>query len=155
MAAFVVGRQALVAFVRLATFATLAAVTVPSPARAATAEEELTILEDQRSEAVRLKDYSALGRIYAPEFMAVAGNGQLIDRTALFRQFDQGGSALKFQTDEIRIQQHGDTAVFFGRLTGRAPTGEVATVSRFSHVYIRRDGRWWCVAGQSTPIPTP
>lgn len=142
-------RRALVA-VALATWACFAGTSF-----AATAEEELTALEDQRREAVRVKDFATLGRIYAPEFTAVAGNGELIDRTALFRLFEQGGSALRFETDEIRIQQHGDTAVFFGRLTGKAPTGETATVSRFSHVFIRREGRWVCVAGQSTPVASP
>ncbi|MGM9485924.1 nuclear transport factor 2 family protein [Ideonella sp. YS5] len=150
MAAFIAGRHAASGLITL-----LAALSAAQPARAATAEEELIALEDQRREAIRIKDHASLGRIYAPEFMAVAGNGQLIDRTALFRLFDQGGSALKFETDEIRIQLHGDTAVFFGRLTGRTPTGELATVSRFSHVFIRREGRWMCVAGQSTPIAAP
>ena len=130
MAAFVAGRRA------LAVFAAVATVTMAGPARAARAEEELIAVEDQRREAIRIKDFGTLGRIYAPEFMAVAGNGQLIDRATLVRLFDQGGSALKFETDEIRVQVHGDTAVFFGRLTGRAPTGELATVSRFSHVFI-------------------
>ena len=133
----------------------LAAAMLAGPARAASAEEELTALEDQRRDAIRVKDFAMLGRIYAPEFTAVAGNGELIDRPTLFRLFDQGGSALKFETDEIRVQQHGDTAIFFGRLTGRTPTGETATVSRFSHVFIRREGRWVCVAGQSTPVAAP
>jgi len=133
----------------------MAAAILAGPARAASAEEELTALEDQRRDAIRVKDFAMLGRIYAPEFTAVAGNGELIDRPTLFRLFDQGGSALKFETDEIRVQQHGDTAIFFGRLTGRTPTGETATVSRFSHVFIRREGRWVCVAGQSTPVAAP
>jgi ketosteroid isomerase-like protein len=149
MAAFAASRYA------LATLAAVAAVIMAGHARAATAEQELIAIEDQRREAIRIKDFGTLGKIYAPEFMAVAGNGQLIDRAVLFRLFEQGGSALKFETDEIRIQLHGETAVFFGRLTGRTPTGELATVSRFSHVFIRREGRWWCVAGQSTPIPSP
>ena len=133
----------------------IAAAMLAGPVRAASAEEELTALEDQRRDAIRVKDFAMLGRIYAPEFTAVAGNGELIDRPTLFRLFDQGGSALKFETDEIRVQQHGDTAIFFGRLTGRTPTGETATVSRFSHVFIRREGRWVCVAGQSTPVAAP
>jgi ketosteroid isomerase-like protein len=133
----------------------IAAAMLAGAARAASAEEELTALEDQRRDAIRVKDFAMLGRIYAPEFIAVAGNGELIDRPTLFRLFDQGGSALKFETDEIRVQQHGDTAIFFGRLTGRTPTGETATVSRFSHVFIRREGRWVCVAGQSTPVAAP
>jgi ketosteroid isomerase-like protein len=146
-------------FDRRRTTATLGMLAVAlfagNAAHAATAEEELTALEDQRREAIRVKDFATLGRIYAPEFTAVAGNGQLIDRAALFRIFDQGGSALKFETDEMRVQQHGDTAIFFGRLTGRTPTGETATVSRFSHVFIRREGHWVCVAGQSTPVAAP
>lgn len=128
---------------------------LPALAAAATAEEELRALEDQRQEAIRIQDFGTLGRIYAPEFIAVAANGQVVDRSQLFQIFAKGGSAQKFSTDEIRVLDLGETAVFIGRLVARAPTGVITYTTRFSHVFVRRDGHWLCVSGQSTPIPEP
>ncbi|WP_374565889.1 nuclear transport factor 2 family protein [Ideonella sp.] len=128
---------------------------LPALAAAATTEEELRAVEDQRQEAIRIQDFATLGRIYAPEFVAVDGSGQVIDRSQLFQVFAKGGSAQKFSTDEIRVLDLGETAVFIGRLVARAPTGVITYSARFSHVFVRRDGHWLCVSGQSTTIPEP
>jgi ketosteroid isomerase-like protein len=133
----------------------LAMLALPATLRAATTEEELRALEDQRREAIRIQDFGTLGRIYAPEFVAVASNGQVMDRTQLFQMFARGSSAQKFSTDDIRVQDLGQTAVFIGRLTARAPTGEITFTTRFSHVFVKRDGLWKCVYGHSTPIVEP
>jgi ketosteroid isomerase-like protein len=133
----------------------LATLALAAAAHAATTEEELRAIEDQRREAIRIQNFGLLGRIYAPEFIAVADNGQVMDRTQLFQVFAKGGSAQKFTTDEIRVQDLGQTAIFIGRLTARAPTGEITYTSRFSHVFVKRDGHWLCVLGQSTPVVEP
>jgi ketosteroid isomerase-like protein len=131
------------------------AVLPPALADAATTEEVLRAVEDQRREAIRVQDFVTLGRIYAPEFIAVAGDGQVINRSQLFEVFAKGSSAQKFSTDEIRVLDLGQTAVFIGRLVARAPTGAVTYTARFSHVFVLRDGHWLCISGQSTPIPEP
>lgn len=119
-------------------------------------DDDLRRIEAQRRQAIQAKDFAALGRIYAPGFLAVAGNGQLIDREQLFRVFAQTDPALVFDTDEIRVLDQGDTAVFFGRLTARTAAGKPVFASRFSHVFMRQaDGRWLCISGQSTPLPSP
>lgn len=58
-----------------------------------------------------------------------------------------------FSTDEIRVLDAGNTAVFFGRLIGKTPDGRTAFAARFTHVFVRRQGAWVCIAGQSTPLP--
>ena len=131
------------------------AVLLPTLATAATTEEVLRAVEDQRREAIRIQDFGTLGRIYAPEFIAVAGDGQVIDRSQLFQIFAKGSSAQKFTTDEIRVLDLGQTAVFIGRQVARAPTGAITYTMRFSHVFVLRDGIWLCVSGQSTLIPEP
>ncbi len=131
------------------------AVLLPALAAAATTEEEIRAVEGQRLEAIRIQDFGTLGRIYAPEFIAVTGNGQVIDRSQLFQVFAKGSSAQKFSTDEIRVLDLGETAVFIGRLIARAPTGAITYSMRFSHVFVRREGHWLCVSGQSTTIAEP
>ena len=56
-------------------------------------------------------------------------------------------------TDEIKVRAYGRTAIFTGRLIGKAPSGAVVLASRFTHVFVKRSGQWQCVAGQSTGLP--
>ena len=118
---------------------------------AAATEDELRALEERRREAIARRDFDALRQIYAPEFVAIAGNGAVIDRDRLFAAFRTTDPALQFATDEIRVLDLGDTAVFLGRLTARSGAATVAS-SRFSHTFVRKNGQWLCVFGQSTPL---
>lgn len=121
---------------------------------AADPKKELLALEETRREAIRKQDFATLERIYAPDFVAVAGNGQVIDRDQLFTVFRRNDPTVAFTTDEVRVEVHGDTAIFIGRLTGRKD-GAVVSDGRFTHVFQRHGAEWRCVAGQSTPIPSP
>jgi ketosteroid isomerase-like protein len=118
----------------------------------ASTESDLKDLEEQRREAIRTKDFATLSRIYAPGFLAVGGNGQVIDREQLFKLFSGTDPSLSFKTDEIRVLDQGDTAVFFGRLRAFAADGKALFATRFSHTFVKQGGKWVCIAGQSTPI---
>lgn len=142
-------RRAVIALPLLATLA------LPLAAHAATTEEVLRAVEDQRHEAIRVQDWNILGRIYSPEFVGVTATGQVIDRAQLFQTFAKGNSAQKFSTEDIKVLDLGETAIFFGRLVARAPTGAITYSTRFSHVFVKRDSVWWCVSGQSTPLVEP
>lgn len=120
----------------------------------ADANTDLRALEETRRAAIKAKDFPALEKIYAPDFLAVAGNGQIIDRATLFNVFGKADPTIAFTTDEIRVLDSGATAVFFGRLVGKTPDGHTAFASRFTHVFVRRKGAWVCISGQSTPLPT-
>ena len=114
-------------------------------------DSELRAIEETRRAAIKAKDFTALEKIYAPEFLAIGGNGQFVDRAGLFRVFGQADASMIFTTDEIRVVSQGDTAVFFGRLKASTADGKTLYVSRFSHVFVKRRGQWICIAGQSTP----
>lgn len=136
---------------RLAPLALLLLSTLPMRALA-DADADLRSIEETRRAAIQAKDFSTLEKVYAPEFLAVAGNGQLIDRATLFKVFGNTDPSIRFATDEIRVLDSGDTAVFFGRLTGRTADGRTTFASRFTHVFVRRKGAWICISGQSTPL---
>lgn len=136
---------------RLAPLALLLLSAFPLSALA-DANADLRALEETRRAAIRAKDFTTLEKIYAPEFLAVAGNGQVVDRATLFGVFGKADPSITFTTDEIRVLDAANTAVFFGRLTGRTPDGKTAFASRFTHVFVRRKGTWVCISGQSTPL---
>jgi ketosteroid isomerase-like protein len=125
---------------------------VACPAFADT-ESQLRAIEESRRAAIKARDFATLEKIYAPGFLAIGGNGQFVDREGLFRLFGQADASMVFTTDEIRVVAEGDTAVFFARLKASTADGRTLYVSRFSHVFVKRDGTWICIAGQSAPQP--
>jgi len=60
--------------------------------------------------------------------------------------------ARPFSVDEIAARVFGDAAVVTARLTAITADGSVASQSRLTHVYVKRDGRWQLAAGQGTPM---
>ena len=115
-------------------------------------EKELIALEGTRREAIRRHDFARLEQIYDPTFVAVAGNGQIIDRAQLFAVFRRADPSVTYATSEARVQVSGATAVFIGRLTARSASGDTLSDARFSHVFVKRGREWRCIAGQSTPV---
>ena len=56
------------------------------------------------------------------------------------------------EREDMRITVYGDAAVVIGRdnLKGSYNGVSAAGSVRFTHVYVRRDGRWQLVASQGT-----
>ena len=51
---------------------------------------------------------------------------------------------------ELDVEVYGDTAVLTGKLT--VTSAAESRQSRFRKVFIRRDGRWFLVSLQGTPL---
>jgi ketosteroid isomerase-like protein len=118
------------------------------------AQTELLALEEKRRQAIKEGDARTLDQIYGDDFSAIAGNGQVINKEQLMSVLKRNDPRNNFTTDEIKVRVFGDTAVFTGRLIGRTIDGTVISAARFTHVFVKRSGRWQCVAGQSTPLPS-
>jgi ketosteroid isomerase-like protein len=136
----------------LLALAILASSATAQDAARHSAEDELLRIEAARSEAVRGSDLKALDAIYADDFAGVAGTGQLVTKKQLFEIFARSDPALRFTTSETSARAFGDTGVVVGRLAARREDGTLVSEARFTHVYVRREGRYRFVAGQSTPI---
>jgi ketosteroid isomerase-like protein len=118
----------------------------PSP------EDELLRTEAARSEAIRNGDMKLLDAIYSDDFTGVAGTGQLVTKKQLFEIFARVDPTVRFTTSETSARVFGDAGVVSGRLAGRREDGTLVSEARFMHLFVRRDGRYRFVAGQSTPI---
>ncbi len=129
----------------------------PSPGFAQTADktaEELISLERAWADAVVKRDVAALERIEAEEMVSTDPEGTV--RTKAQDLANVKGDTNKiesFTVDDMKVQTHGETAVVTGRATikGQAP-GLPAGVFRFTDTFVKRDGRWQCVATQATAV---
>lgn len=134
-------------------FTALAIIAPGQTAKTKGVEQELRRIEEARREAIRKGDMKTLAAIYADDFSAIGGNGQILNKQQLFDVFKRNNPEIIFTTDEISVRVFGQTAIFTGRLTGRTADGKPLSASRFTHFFVKRSGRWQCVAGQSTALP--
>jgi len=122
----------------------------PSPA-----EQELVRLEHSWKQAVVNRDVSALKRLYAEEYVSTDQEGMVwnkaddiaIDTAGLFR-------LASYQFDDMKVRLAGNTAVVTGLLSTKGTLNgiTIGSASRFTDVFVKRDGRWQCLASQATPI---
>ena len=119
------------------------------------AEQELIKLENAWKQAVVNRDAAALKRLYADEYVSTDQEGVVWNKVDDIAIDTTGVSRLaSYKLDDMKVRLSGDAAVVTGRITskgtlhGNAVSGE----SRFTDVFVKRDGRWQCLASQSTPI---
>lgn len=93
-----------------------------------------------------------LDAIYADDFAGIVGTGRIINKEQLMAVFKRNDPSLVFTTDENSIRVFDKRAIFTGRLTGKTVDEETVFSSRFTHIFIKRKGKWQCVAGQSKSI---
>ena len=106
-------------------------------------------------------DYAFFDRVEAEEFIFTDAGGGLTtkkqDLEGLKQPANPDVKLVAYDVDEMRVMLYDQTAVVTGRVTtkrmvkGAAVTGQ----SRFTDVFVWRQGRWQIVAGHSSRIRTP
>jgi ketosteroid isomerase-like protein len=115
-------------------------------------ETALVELERRRSHAIWDKNIQPLEGIYADDFRGLLADGSFVDKAGVFEMFKSHDPSLRFTIEELEARVLGQAAVTHGRITGRDPKGEIVILSKFTHVYVWRDGRWQIVEGVSLPL---
>jgi len=112
-------------------------------------EEIIRKLDNERIQAQIHADATALGRIYAADFIGVGPSGRVRTKPQVISDFTSGD--LKFQsitTDDVQVCVYGNTAVETGRSTmiGEDKGQTVPRDTRFTRVWVKQQGRWLLVA---------
>lgn len=118
-------------------------------------QDTLRQLEHDWHNAVLENNVDFVASLLADEFVATYDDGNRGDKQkelALVAGFNQQIDA--WSMDEFKIQIHRDTAVvhFTLRLIGPMQGVPTELTFRYIDVWVFRDGRWQCVASQSTRV---
>jgi ketosteroid isomerase-like protein len=125
----------------------------PKPVRS---DQEILIqLERDWDAAFARQDPTFIERILADEFIVTYGDGTRGDRTkeiSLATAFNQQVDSRRLEDFIVRIYQ--DTAIvwFTQHLVGPVQGKPTEVTYRYMDVWVMRDGRWQCVASQSTRV---
>src|SRR5262249_14542826 len=122
-----------------------------------TAEQELLKVENDWSQAVMQRDASTLPRFYADEYVFTDANGVVSNKASETKNITSGAFRLtSYKFDDVKVHVYGSTAVVTGRNTINARWEDlgrdVKGPYRFTDVFVKRVGRWQCVASQSSRI---
>ena len=122
---------------------------------AVSVEEELIALERGWNEAFYARDVEFLDSILADDFIVTYDDGAQGDKArelGLAESFNQ--RVISATQEDFTVQVYDDAAVvwFTLRVVGIRRGQEAEIVLRYTDVWVMRDGRWQCVASQSTRV---
>ena len=118
-------------------------------------QETLITLERDWDFAFHHKDVAFIEKVLATEFVATYAEGQRADRaTEIQNAKDFNQQIDKSELSEFIVKEYGDTAVvwFTQKMTGPSKGQTITLTFRYIDVFVLRDGRWQCVASQSTRV---
>lgn len=121
-------------------------------------KQELIKLEEQWHNAYLQRDAEPLERILADEYIAVGGNGRSINKAQTVEGLKNDTATYEYSTPyDMDFRFYGDTVVVIGRTKEKGKNKDGAEFSveyRWTDVFVKKNGRWQCVAAQVVRIPS-
>ena len=122
-------------------------------------KQELIKLEEEWHNAYVKRDATPLEKILADEYIAVGGSGRSINKTQTVEGLKKDRATYDYSTPyDMDFRFYDDAVVVVGRTKekGKNQDGtEFSVEYRWTDVFVKRDGRWQCVAAQVVRIPPP
>ena len=122
-------------------------------------EREIARVEEDWANAYVRHDAAPLERILADEFITVGSNGKSHNKAQDIEGLKADSATYEYSTPyDLEIRAYGAGAVVVGRTKekGRYPSGtEFVSEYRWTDIFVKRQGRWQCVAAQVVSIPPP
>jgi ketosteroid isomerase-like protein len=117
------------------------------------AELELTKAENDWGNAWVKSDGKFLDQLYATEYLATSSDGMVYNKAEGIKDDTSPEYTEKsFKLSNLRVRIYGEIAVVTGLNSVKFKKGGKAEEidARFTDVFVKRDGRWQCVATQGT-----
>jgi ketosteroid isomerase-like protein len=121
------------------------------PTRQPKNEAAFVQVEHEWLRAVEHHDMTALGCILADEFEEADFAGSLIDRRAMLASAAKPSDG-HYELADLHARVYGDFAYVRGKGVTNDSGVRIAK-TRFTDIFVYREGRWQCVAGHESHFP--
>jgi ketosteroid isomerase-like protein len=118
-------------------------------------EQEVLKVENDWSEAQIKRDVAALKQFYADEYLATYPDGSTLNKSQDIENFASGDFKLiSYKLEDIKVHVYGEVAVvtYLNTIKATFKDKDVSGSYRGTDVFVKRDGRWQCVATQGTVV---
>ena len=129
--------------------------TVSTRVKSTSAEQVLTKLWNESVDALLKRDVATLDRILADDFTFGDPDGMSVTKDQVLGSVESGAYALtSSKVDTLKVRVYGNTAVTTGLSTEKSQFMGSDTSGQylFTDTWIKRDGRWQCVATHSSKV---
>jgi hypothetical protein len=86
-------------------------------------------------------DVARFRRLLADDFAGVLADGRVIDKAEFLREAAIKPDASDLRLHDVTLRAYGDSAMVMAAVTYRRHDGSPVR-TRYSTLYVRRDGRW-------------
>ena len=128
---------------------------IPAQTETGNVEQELIKLEKELADAWVKRNVAFFDRVIADDFTWTAPYGIVSTKAQSLATLKSGEDVVNsWVVDEMKVRVYGDAAVATGRSTIKETyKGEdVSGQYRWTDTWVKRAGRWQCVAGHSSEI---
>ncbi len=133
-----------------------AAVSKGTAAQGEDVAAQLKALENAWSEAMLKHDATALDAILDDSLVETGPAGTVSNKAMDLADLKAGEPKLElFSLADMKVHVYGNAAVVTGRFTlkGTYKGEDMSGTGRFTDTFVKRNGKWRCVASQATMIP--
>jgi ketosteroid isomerase-like protein len=126
-----------------------------APAPSASVEKELIKLENDWNDAMVKRDMAALNRVMADDWTIIDPDGVIETKAEYLASIKSGETVLTSAVgDQWNVRVYGDAAVVLDRWTtkGQYKGMDVSGQYRYTDTWVKKAGRWQCVATAGSKI---
>ncbi len=117
-------------------------------------EDQLVALDQASNDAQVRKDRATLERLWGDDYLYTHSNGSLATKAEDIADTMSGMSWTAARLDDMQVRVYGNVGIVTGRLTMEGTSKSYASgARRFTDIFVKRDGRWQLVGGQTTMAP--
>jgi ketosteroid isomerase-like protein len=119
-------------------------------------EQEIIKLENEWGDALIKHDPSPIDKMLADDFIGTTAEGAIYTKAQLLANVKSSKEdIISMVDDEVKVHVYGDAAVISARNTikVRVEGKDTIFLDRYTDTWVKKDGRWKCVAGHNSTIP--
>jgi len=122
-------------------------------------EREIKKVEEDWHRSFVQHDAALLEHILADEYIVVGSNGKSHNKAESLEDIKSDSAVYEYSTPyDMDIRPYGNTVLVIRRTKekGHYPSGrQFVNEYRWTDIFVKRRGRWQCVAAQVASIPPP
>jgi hypothetical protein len=148
-------RIAIAVFVVVLVFAVAIIAQTPAKPQSGSVEKELIKLENGWNDAWLKRDLAFLDKILSDDYLTTDFEGTVLTKAQALENLKSGVDVVTaVVTDNWNVRVYGDAAVVMGRNTAKSQykSKDSSGQYQWTDTWIKKDGRWQCVASQGTKI---
>jgi ketosteroid isomerase-like protein len=123
-------------------------------AGSANVEQHLKDMENEWVKASLASNGDALGPLLADDFVNIDSDGKVLNKSETMARTKKSKWEVS-ELSDLQVNQHGDSAIVTGVWHGKGVDSmgkAVDTRERWADTWVKKNGKWQCVASASAPM---